>query len=295
MVGERLSARSAAPPSTTPWRATTPSHRERTGFKDFYAVPSGRRVWTTPVSQGCCGPSPPAACDNLLSDEGDDLLVQRGADHRLRPAAAGAGASARRRDGLHRDGVGSGGPGPQAPPAGRRRGVERSCSTRKARPSWSAWRSGRASTGWGCSSSPRTSRTCSARTPPATITGHSGRALLQNAAFKLLLQQDAAAISTVGDAFDLPEGPSAMAAVLPAVETGLLLTKGNRFPDPHRGHAGGDGSHRVAARQRTSQTGPLDHDNNEPDRERKQPHEAEPDQVAAEPTTIRSGPRRCWR
>ena len=33
-----------------------------------------------------------------------------------------------------------------------------------------------------------------------TITGHSGRALLQNAAFKLLLQQDAAAISTVGDA-----------------------------------------------------------------------------------------------
>ena len=37
-----------------------------------------------------------------------------------------------------------------------------------------------------------------------TITGHSGRALLQNAAFKLLLQQDAAAISTVADAFDLP-------------------------------------------------------------------------------------------
>ena len=36
------------------------------------------------------------------------------------------------------------------------------------------------------------------------ITGHSGRALLQNAAFKLLLQQDAAAISTVGEAFDLP-------------------------------------------------------------------------------------------
>ena len=37
-----------------------------------------------------------------------------------------------------------------------------------------------------------------------TITGHSGRALLQNAAFKLLPQQDAAAISTVADAFDLP-------------------------------------------------------------------------------------------
>ena len=38
------------------------------------------------------------------------------------------------------------------------------------------------------------------------ITGHSAvRALLQNAAFKLLLQQDAAAVSTVGEAFDLPE------------------------------------------------------------------------------------------
>ena len=37
------------------------------------------------------------------------------------------------------------------------------------------------------------------------ITGHSGRALLQNASFKLLLQQDVAAISTVGDVFDLPQ------------------------------------------------------------------------------------------
>ena len=45
--------------------------------------------------------------------------------------------------------------------------------------------------------------------PSRAITGHSGRALLQNAAFKLLLQQDAAAISTVGDAFDLPRTCSA--------------------------------------------------------------------------------------
>ena len=49
--------------------------------------------------------------------------VQRGVDHRLRPAAAGAGASARRGDGLHRDGVGRHSPGPQAPPAGGGRGV----------------------------------------------------------------------------------------------------------------------------------------------------------------------------
>ena len=65
-----------------------------------------------------------------------------------------------------------------------------------------------ASTGWGCSSSPRTCRTQDVQDllsedSSRTITGHSGRALLQNAAFKLLLQQDAAAISTVGEAFDL--------------------------------------------------------------------------------------------
>ena len=61
------------------------------------------------------------------------------------------------------------------------------------------------------------------------ITGHSGRALLQNAAFKLLLQQDAAAISTVGDAFDLPEDLQRWLLSCPRGD-GLLLAKGNRFP-----------------------------------------------------------------
>ncbi len=61
------------------------------------------------------------------------------------------------------------------------------------------------------------------------ITGHSGRALLQNAAFKLLLQQDAAAISTVGDAFDLP--PDLQRWLLSCQRgDGLLLARGNRFP-----------------------------------------------------------------
>ena len=104
-----------------------------------------------------------------------------------------------------------------------------SCSTRRARPSWSAWRSAPANTGWGCSSSPRTCRTCSARTPPRAITGHSGRALLQNAAFKLLLQQDAAAISTVGEAFDLPVELQRWLLSCPRGD-GLLLARGNRFP-----------------------------------------------------------------
>ena len=62
-----------------------------------------------------------------------------------------------------------------------------------------------------------------------TITGHSGRALLQNAAFKLLLQQDAAAISTVGDAFDLPVELQRWLLSCPRGD-GLLLSKGNRFP-----------------------------------------------------------------
>ena len=62
-----------------------------------------------------------------------------------------------------------------------------------------------------------------------TITGHSGRALLQNAAFKLLLQQDAAAIATVGDAFDLPEDLQRWLLSCPRGD-GLLLARGQRFP-----------------------------------------------------------------
>ena len=80
-----------------------------------------------------------------------------------------------------------------------------------------------------------------------TITGHSGRALLQNAAFKLLLQQDAAAIGTVGDAFDLPQDLQSWLLSCPRGD-GLLLARGNRFPDAHRGHPGGDRGDRVAAR-----------------------------------------------
>ena len=62
-----------------------------------------------------------------------------------------------------------------------------------------------------------------------TITGHSGRALLQNAAFKLLLQQDAAAVGTVGEAFDLPEELQRWLLSCPKGD-GLLLARGNRFP-----------------------------------------------------------------
>ena len=55
---------------------------------------------------------------------------QRGPGHRLRPATARTRAPARRRDGLHRDGVGRSSPGPQAPPARRGRGVEHHAAPR---------------------------------------------------------------------------------------------------------------------------------------------------------------------
>ena len=77
-----------------------------------------------------------------------------------------------------------------------------------------------------------------------TITGHSGRALLQNAAFKLLLQQDAAAISTVGDAFDLPQDLQRWLLSCPRGD-GLLLAKGHRFPVRIEATPGGDGGDRV--------------------------------------------------
>ena len=57
-----------------------------------------------------------------------------------------------------------------------------------------------------------------------------GRALLQNAAFKLLLQQDAAAaVATVGEAFDLPVELQRWLLSCPRGD-GLLLARSNRFP-----------------------------------------------------------------
>ena len=105
----------------------------------------------------------------------------------------------------------------------------RSCSTPRARPSWCRWRSGRASTAWDLQFITQDVQDLLSEDTSRTITGHSGRALLQNAAFKLLLQQDAAAISTVGDAFDLPQDLQRWLLSCPRGD-GLLLAKGNRFP-----------------------------------------------------------------
>ena len=89
--------------------------------------------------------------------------------------------------------------------------------------------------------------------PSRAITGHSGRALLQNAAFKLLLQQDAAAISTVGDAFDLPEDLQRWLLSCPRGD-GLLLARGNRFPVRIEATPEEAGADRVAGRARSGRT-----------------------------------------
>ena len=122
MVGERLSAeRRASLDHALAGYYAQP--RERTGFRDFYAVPAGGRGGRP--RSGTPAPAfrhrqPPAPA----LGRGRRPARKRGPHHRLRSAAAGAGAEARSRDGLHRDGLGRRRPGPQAPPPGGRRGVE---------------------------------------------------------------------------------------------------------------------------------------------------------------------------
>ena len=158
MVGERLSAerRSSLDHALASYYA---QRRERTGFRDFYAYLQEE----TPEIAHLLRPFATGSLRDLLSDEGDDLLAREALVtvfdlHLLEPEL-----QSRRRDGLHRNGVGGSGPGPKTPAAGGGRGVERSCSTPRARPSWSQWRNAPASTGWACSSSPRTCRTSSPR------------------------------------------------------------------------------------------------------------------------------------
>ena len=61
------------------------------------------------------------------------------------------------------------------------------------------------------------------------IVGHSGRVLLQNSAFKLLLQQDAAALRAVGESFDLSEADVQWLLSCPRGD-GMLIARGGRFP-----------------------------------------------------------------
>ncbi len=199
-------------------------HRERTGFRDFYEYLQSE----SPDIAHLLRPFATGSLRNLLSDEGDDLLGSealvtvfdlRLLEPELRPAAAmvctetvwAAAAQNPKPRLLVVDEVWS----IMQHPEGAAFMVSMAKRARKHR--------------LGLQFITQDVQDLLSEDSSRTITGHSGRALLQNAAFKLLLQQDAAAISTVGDAFDLPEDLQRWLLSCPRGD-GLLLAKGHRFP-----------------------------------------------------------------
>ena len=223
MVGESLGAerRASLDHALAGYYA---QHRERTGFRDFYAYLEGEAADLARLLR----PFATGSLRNLLSDEGDDLLGNealvtvfdlRLLEPELRPAAAmvctetvwAAAAQDPKPRLLVVDEVWS----IMQHPEGAAFMVSMAKRARKHR--------------LGLQFITQDVQDLLSEDTSRTITGHSGRALLQNAAFKLLLQQDAAAISTVGDAFDLPEDLQRWLLSCPRGD-GLLLSKGHRFP-----------------------------------------------------------------
>ena len=223
MVGESLGAERRA--SLDHALAGYYAHsRERTGFRDFYKYLEGE----APDIAHLLRPFATGSLRNLLSDEGDDLLGNealvtvfdlRLLEPELRPAAAmvctetvwAAAAQNPKPRLLVVDEVWS----IMQHPEGAAFMVSMAKRARKHR--------------LGLQFITQDVQDLLSEDSSRTITGHSGRALLQNAAFKLLLQQDAAAIGTVGDAFDLPEDLQRWLLSCPRGD-GLLLAKGHRFP-----------------------------------------------------------------
>ena len=201
--------------------------RERTGFRDFYAYLQEDEAGD-PALARLLRPFATGSLRHLLSDEGDDLLGNealvtvfdlRLLEPELRPAAAmvctetvwAAAAQDPKPRLLVVDEVWS----IMQHPEGAAFMVSMAKRARKHR--------------LGLQFITQDVQDLLSEDTSRTITGHSGRALLQNAAFKLLLQQDAAAISTVGDAFDLPQDLQRWLLSCPRGD-GLLLARGNRFP-----------------------------------------------------------------
>ncbi|MDE2885447.1 MAG: ATP-binding protein, partial [Chloroflexota bacterium] len=224
MVGERLSAeRRAALDHALAGYYSEP--RERTGFKDFYAyLQDGESEDLAKLLR----PFATGSLRHILSDEGDDLLTNealvtvfdlRLLEPELRPAAAmvctetvwAAAAQNPRPRLLVVDEVWS----IMQHPEGAAFMISMAKRARKHR--------------LGLQFITQDVQDLLSEDTSRAITGHSGRALLQNAAFKLLLQQDAAAISTVGDAFDLPVDLQRWLLSCPRGD-GLLLARGGRFP-----------------------------------------------------------------
>lgn len=224
MVGERLSAerRAALDHALASYYSRS---RERSGFRDFYRFlesddPESLAKLLRPFESG--------SLKHLLSDHGDDLLKHEALitvfdlhllEPELRPAAAmvctetvwAAAARDPRPRLLVVDEVWS----IMQHPEGAAFMVSMAKRARKHR--------------LGLQFITQDVQDLLSEDTSRTITGHSGRALLQNAAFKLLLQQDAAAISTVGDAFDLPQDLQRWLLSCPRGD-GLLLAQGQRFP-----------------------------------------------------------------
>ena len=223
MVGESLGAerRASLDHALAGYYA---QHRDRTGFRDFYAYLEGE----APDIAHLLRPFATGSLRNLLSDEGDDLLGSEALvtvfdlhllEPELRPAAAmvctetvwAAAAQNPKPRLLVVDEVWS----IMQHPEGAAFMVSMAKRARKHR--------------LGLQFITQDVQDLLSEDSSRTITGHSGRALLQNAAFKLLLQQDAAAIGTVGDAFDLPGDLQRWLLSCPRGD-GLLLARGQRFP-----------------------------------------------------------------
>ena len=226
MVGERLSAeRRASLDHALAGYYARP--RERTGFRDFYKYLQEDEAGDPGLAR-LLRPFATGSLRHLLSDEGDDLLSSealvtvfdlRLLEPELRPAAAmvctetvwAAAAQDPKPRLLVVDEVWS----IMQHPEGAAFLVSVAKRARKHR--------------LGLQFITQDVQDLLSEDTSRAITGHSGRALLQNAAFKLLLQQDAAAVSAVGDAFDLPEDLQRWLLSCPRGD-GLLLTRGHRFP-----------------------------------------------------------------
>ena len=226
MVGERLSAeRRASLDHALAGYYARP--RERTGFRDFYKYLQEDEAGDPGLAR-LLRPFATGSLRHLLSDEGDDLLGNealvtvfdlRLLEPELRPAAAmvctetvwAAAAQDPKPRLLVVDEVWS----IMQHPEGAAFLVSVAKRARKHR--------------LGLQFITQDVQDLLSEDTSRAITGHSGRALLQNAAFKLLLQQDAAAVSAVGDAFDLPEDLQRWLLSCPRGD-GLLLTRGHRFP-----------------------------------------------------------------
>ena len=226
MVGERLSAdRRASLDHALAGYYARP--RERTGFRDFYTFLQEDEAGDPGLAR-LLRPFATGSLRHLLSDEGDDLLGNealvtvfdlRLLEPELRPAAAmvctetvwAAAAQDPKPRLLVVDEVWS----IMQHPEGAAFLVSVAKRARKHR--------------LGLQFITQDVQDLLSEDSSRTIAGHSGRALLQNAAFKLLLQQDAAAVGAVGDAFDLPEDLQRWLLSCPRGD-GLLLTRGNRFP-----------------------------------------------------------------